>query len=271
MLKLINKGVTVPQVAKVTDYFTQSGIMVHAYLMYGFPSETAQETIDSLEIVRQLFMNGLVQSGFWHRFAMTAHSPVGCYPEKYAVKITEKPFGGFARNDIDFVDTAGADHDLFSEGLRISLYNYMRGVGFELPLYKWFDIPVPRTTIPPTYIERLLDKSLDTIAKDGQRRLVWISKTLPWMRYYERTKKGKKVIVSEFIIMTSSESQVFRLKSEWGQWLLEHLRAVQFPHEEKLTLIDWEKDFRIQHGGSFDELLQSSLWKVLRENGLYFL
>lgn len=90
LLKLINKGVTVPQVAKVTDYFTQSGIMVHAYLMYGFPSETAQETIDSLEIVRQLFMNGLVQSGFWHRFAMTAHSPVGCYPEKYAVKITEK-------------------------------------------------------------------------------------------------------------------------------------------------------------------------------------
>ena len=79
------------------------------------------------------------------------------------------------------------------------------------------------------------------------------------------------MIVSEFIIMTSSESQVFRLKSEWGQWLLEHLRAVQFPHEEKLTLIDWEKDFRIQHGGSFDELLQSSLWKVLRANGLYFL
>ena len=106
LLKLINKGVTVPQVAKVTDYFTQSGIMVHAYLMYGFPSETAQETIDSLEIVRQLFMNGLVQSGFWHRFAMTAHSPVGCHPEKYAVKMTEKPFGGFARNDIEFVDTA---------------------------------------------------------------------------------------------------------------------------------------------------------------------
>ena len=271
LLKLINKGVTVPQVAKVTDYFTQSGIMVHAYLMYGFPSETAQETIDSLEIVRQLFMNGLVQSGFWHRFAMTAHSPVGCHPEKKKKKITEKPFGGFARNDIDFVDTAGADHDLFGEGLRISLYNYMRGVGFELPLYKWFDTPVPQTTIPPTYIERLLDKSLDTIAKDGQRRLVWISKTLPWMRYYERTKKGKKVIVSEFIIMTSSESQVFRLKSEWGQWLLEHLRAVRFPHEEKLTLIDWEKDFRIQHGRSFDELLRSSLWKSLRENGLYFL
>ena len=32
--------------------------------MYGFPSQTEQETIDSLEMVRQLFELGIVQSGF---------------------------------------------------------------------------------------------------------------------------------------------------------------------------------------------------------------
>jgi hypothetical protein len=85
LLKLINKGVTVSQVAKVADNFTRAGIMVHAYLMYGFPTQTAQETIDSLETVRQLFLNGVIQSAFWHRFAMTMHSEVGRNPGKFKV------------------------------------------------------------------------------------------------------------------------------------------------------------------------------------------
>ena len=36
LLKLMQKGVTVEQVARVTRAFTDAGIMVHAYLMYGF-------------------------------------------------------------------------------------------------------------------------------------------------------------------------------------------------------------------------------------------
>ena len=55
VLELIDKGITVAQVAKVNQHFTDAGIMVHAYLMYGFPTQTDQETIDSLEMVRQLF------------------------------------------------------------------------------------------------------------------------------------------------------------------------------------------------------------------------
>lgn len=158
LLKLINKGVTVPQVARVCRDFTESGIMVHAYLMYGFPSQTAQETIDSLETVRQMFKFGLIQSGFWHRFAMTAHSPVGLDPDKYGCRITEPQFGGFARNDVQFESLTGCDPELYGEGLRISLYNYMNGAGLDLPLHKWFQgLRVPKTTLPPNYIERILN------------------------------------------------------------------------------------------------------------------
>mgnify|MGYP000792334893 CR=1 FL=1 len=109
LLKLINKGVTVAQVARVANNFTGAGIMVHAYLMYGFPTQTAQETIDSLETVRQMFELGLIQSGFWHRFAMTAHSPVGLHPAEYSCRVTEPPFGGFARNDVQFEALSGCD------------------------------------------------------------------------------------------------------------------------------------------------------------------
>src|SRR6476620_9245735 len=100
LLERMQKGVTVAQVARVTRALTDAGIMVHAYLMYGFPTETAQETIDSLERVRQLLAAGVVQSGFWHRFAMTAHSPVGKNPAKYQVAAVGPEPAGFAWNDL---------------------------------------------------------------------------------------------------------------------------------------------------------------------------
>lgn len=156
LLQLINKGVTIKQVASAAQHFTKSGIMVHAYLMYGFPTETTQETVDSLEVVRQLFEIGLVQSGFWHRFAMTAHSPVGQNPEKYHCIVTEPPFGGFARNDMQFTEEKEPSHERFGEGLRVSLYNYMNATGFDLPLQKWFDFKIPSTTIPRNFIRKTL-------------------------------------------------------------------------------------------------------------------
>ncbi len=156
LLKLINKGVTIKQVAKVTDSFTQAGIMVHAYLMYGFPTQTEQETIDSLEIVRQLFEQGIVQSGFWHQFAMTAHSPVGTQPTKFHTQLSSSETRTFANNDLEFKDLKGCDHKKFADGLKKSLFNFMHGIGFDFPLQEWFEIDIPDTTVSPSYIENCL-------------------------------------------------------------------------------------------------------------------
>jgi radical SAM superfamily enzyme YgiQ (UPF0313 family) len=174
LLDLMKKGVTVAQVARVTRAFTDAGIMVHAYLMYGFPTETVQDTIDALERVRQLFAAGCIQSAYWHRFAATAHSPIGLFPERYG--ITLRPPGGitFAHNDVAFDDPVGADHDALGAGLRKALYNYMLGVGLDADVRTWFEprpprrggprqrrrraapAGVPATTVPPDLIERFL-------------------------------------------------------------------------------------------------------------------
>jgi len=156
LLKLINKGVTVEQVARIAANLTETGIMVHAYLMYGFPTQTAQETIDSLEVVRQLFELGLVQSGFWHHFALTAHSPAGLDPGRFHIQRDTTEPGPFANNDLTYTDPEGCDHDAFSDGLKKSLYNYMHGTGFDLPLGKWFGFRVPATTIPRNFIEKII-------------------------------------------------------------------------------------------------------------------
>jgi hypothetical protein len=141
LLGLMKKGVTVEQVAHVTRAFTDAGIMVHAYLMYGFPTETVQETIDALERVRQLFAAGCIQSAYWHRFSATAHSPVGLHPEQYGITLKPPPNITFAHNDLDFDDAVGADHDFLGIGLRKALYNYMLGVGLDADVRTWFEAP----------------------------------------------------------------------------------------------------------------------------------
>jgi hypothetical protein len=161
LLSLMKKGVTVAQVARVTRAFTDAGIMVHAYLMYGFPSETAQETVDALERVRQLFAAGCIQSAYWHRFSATAHSPIGLHPERYGITLKPPREIAFAHNDVEFDDPVGADHDFLGTGLRTALYNYMHGAGLDVDVRTWFEPPraaAPKTTVPPDLIARCLEQ-----------------------------------------------------------------------------------------------------------------
>jgi hypothetical protein len=158
LLKLMRKGVSVSQVARVTRAFTDAGILVHAYLMYGFPTQTVQDTVDALEYVRQLFAEGCLQSGFWHRFTCTVHSPVGKHPAEYGITLRALPAGGFARNDVGFDDPTGTDHDALGVGLNRALYNYMHGLGLDQDVRGWFGGAgkVPKTTVPKRFIARAL-------------------------------------------------------------------------------------------------------------------
>jgi hypothetical protein len=172
LLQVMRKGVSVEQVARVTRAFSDAGILVHAYLMYGFPTQTAQDTVDSLEYVRQLFLNGCIQSGFFHRFTCTVHSPVGRNPGEYGVTLASSVSAPFANNDINFIDPTGVDHDFFGAGLKKALFNYMHGVGLDLDVRSWFDPPagrsggrrgrtdasirVPATRVPPRFIANAL-------------------------------------------------------------------------------------------------------------------
>ena len=156
LLKLMQKGVTVDQVARVTRAFADAGILVHAYLMYGFPSQTVQETVDALEFVRQLFEAGCIQSGFWHRFACTVHSPVGRDPQAYGVTLLPLPKVSFAKNDVGFVDPSGVDHDVLGVALKKAIYNYMHGIALEQDVRRWFDVKVPRSRVAQGRIARAL-------------------------------------------------------------------------------------------------------------------
>lgn len=261
LLTLMKKGVTVAQVARVADHFTRAGIMVHAYLMYGFPTQTAQETVDSLEMVRQLFDEGVVQSGFWHQFAMTAHSPVGLDPAAYQVQAIGPSFGGFADNDLYHEDEAGCEHELFSEGLRKSLFNYMHGVGFEFPLEDWFDFDTPKPSVPSEYIKQCLSLEKEQKAPSHTSLVLWLGQA-PTLDLFE--KEGLAIL------------SFYDKKKEWGfetsiplgQWLAKLFpRLVIGPHSP-LTFQALQADFENSQLKEFPAFLHSFEWKQLRENGL---
>ena len=139
ILKLINKGITIETARLSMKNFAEAGIMTHAYLMYGFPTETAQETISSLEVVRDLFAEGLIQSAFWHRYAMTMHSPSGLSPECVGAIHIKQPLGSFANNEIPFSTGHEIDLEYYGKGLNLATYNFMQGTGYELPVNEWFN------------------------------------------------------------------------------------------------------------------------------------
>ncbi len=258
LLDLIKKGVTVPQVAQVTQQFTQAGILVHAYLMYGYPTQTFQETVDSLEMVRQLFEQGIIQSGFWHRFAMTVHSPVGLNPAAFGVKRLDESLGAFANNEVDFEDPVGVDHGIFSEGLRKSLFNYMQGVGLDLPLKNWFDFKIPPTSIPRTYISQQLEELSSKPLKD-HHRICWLG-SAPQL---DELEDG----LCELLFSGKKEDFALELPLELGQWLFLLLEKVSFRQSTTTLVRDVRADYE-QELGDFEELLESEVWELLAENGL---
>lgn len=266
LLAKMQKGVTVSQVAQVSQNFTEAGIMVHAYLMYGFPTQTDQETIDSLEMVRQLFMHGVIQSGFWHQFAMTAHAPAGLDPTSFGVKRVGPEFQGFADNDLIHDDPEGAQHSDYSEGLKTSLFNYMHGLCFDYDLQEWFDFRVPPTSIPERFIETALEENPGTHVNDNSR-VIWLG-AAPRKSSYERKKKGKTRRMIRLTVTLKTSLFELNLSEEEGEFLSQMLKVASIHSGEKLTFASLTKMYKNECSKPIEHLLQSEGWNELKATGL---
>ena len=272
LLKLIDKGVTVEQVAKVTRNFTEAGIMVHAYLMYGYPTQTVQETVDSLEMVRQLFEVGVLQSGFWHQFAMTAHSPVGMYPEKFWIVPTSPPLEGlgvvFANNDINFADKTGINHDKFSFGLKKSLFNFMHGICFDYELQEWFDFKIPRTKIHPDFIANALEEEEGFNIKPTAK-IIWLGGK-PLVEHFTKSKKGISWEMMTLTFHDKKESFTIQTSKKEGEWLVQILEKISVSKSKINSFQEIKSDYEA-HLEDFELFWYSKPVNTLREFGLLVL
>jgi radical SAM superfamily enzyme YgiQ (UPF0313 family) len=264
LLKLIDKGVSVEQVAQVTNHFTNAGIMVHSYLMFGYPTQTIQETVDSLELVRQLFEQGIIQSGFWHQFSLTTHSPIGKKPEEYGITPMYKNIS-FANNDVLFKDKTGIKHEKFSFGLKKSLFNFMHGIGFELSLNEWFDFKIPKTTIQPNYIEKCLNIAPEFKTKPNAK-IVWIG-PIPSIETFVKTKRNNSWEMTQLFIHNKTDYLEISFEKEQGVWLFETIKKLKATGLSFQTLKkDYEEEFE-----NFELFWYSKQIEKLKDHGLLVL
>ena len=261
LLEKIKKGITVDHTALVAAAFKDAGILIHAYLMYGCPSETVQETVDSLERVRQLFATDLIQSAFWHRFTVTAHSPIGLNPVSHGLRILGPEFQGFAENDLLHQDEQGETPEWLGEGLRRSLLNYLEMRGLTLDVRQWFDRSVPQPHVSSTWIRDLLKKKISRDDAQAERRFVWLG----GQPVCERAKKRTRLILPG-----RSYDQTVTLANPQAQWLhdlIQHSTTQNNPshlypllREAKATFPGTVKEFEV--------FLSTTSWKKVRSAGL---
>lgn len=266
LLELIQKGVSVEQVARVTRHFTEAGIQVHAYLMYAYPTQTVQETVDSLEMVRQLFAAGVLQSAFWHRFALTVHSPIAVNPNAYQIHIKEKEDGPFANNDLTYDEQKPVDHDRFSFGLRKSLFNYMQGQCLDKPLQEWFDFSIPSTRVAPNFIESCLNE--ETLANHPPHAQVFYGGPMPDIVTETQSKKGRQRVVMVFTFETKRKTLRVNIPEDRGVWFYEKLKQWQVKPE---TMVAIEADYEAQGWEDFDLFWYNKPVSNLAEVGLWVL
>ncbi|TYP96049.1 radical SAM family protein [Tenacibaculum adriaticum] len=267
LLKLIEKGVSVEQVAKVTRNFTEANIMVHSYLMYGYPTQTVQETVDSLEMVRQLFEIGVLQSGFWHQFALTAHSPVGLNPSAYGITPNYIDIS-FANNDIDFKDKTGINHSKFSLGLKTSLFNFMHGICFDAPLQEWFDFKIPKTTIPNHFIENCLNSDINFSIK-STAKIIWLGGN-PIIANLTKSKRGHTKQILQLTFHDKMETFQIVLEKEKGEWFLNILQKITLSNEKQMSFSQLKTDFET-YFEDFELFWFSKPIRTLRDHGLLVL
>ena len=267
LLEVIQKGVTVEQVAQVTHHFTQAGIMVHAYLMYGYPTQTEQETIDSLEMVRQLFALGVLQSGFWHQFALTAHSPIGLDPKSYGLTVAN-PMVSFALNDLEFTDKKGVNHEKFSFGLKKSLFNYMHGIGLEEPLSYWFDFKIPRTTIAKDYIAKCIQNKNSLQPPKPNQKLVWLASEIQ-LQTITKSKKGTTWDVAQLHFSNRTQRFSVEMEIEQAKWLQQQInhhlvsgRTILIKDFRNLFENQWEHFELFWFGKSMEKIKKAGMLVV---------
>jgi radical SAM superfamily enzyme YgiQ (UPF0313 family) len=263
LLRQMKKGITVDQTARVAAAFRHAGILVHAYLMYGLPGETIADTVDSLERVRQLFANNLLQSAFWHRFTVTAHSPVGLNPATEGITILGPAFEGFAENDLHHADPDASCPPWLGEGLRTAILNYIEQAGLTVPVQRWFPQTVPPSRVAKGWLTRAL---ADTVPEPltAERRCVWIG--------------GRPVVAAEgtlrtkIILPTRMEDFSISVTSNQVEWLIDLLQnATPSSHRadrDYPRLAEARERFPRTGAQGFDRFAKTAAWHNARQAGL---
>ena len=263
-LALMDKGITAAGAARVAAAFADAGVMVHAYLMFGFPSQTARETVEGLERVRQLFSAGAIQSAFWHRFTLTSRSAMAADPAAWGIAIRRRARATFASNDLEHRDRAGCDPERFADGLDRAAEHFMHGLGLDRDVRTWFERRVPAPRVPPDFVERAIADRPDAAGSERTGRLVWLGGA----PRIERDGRGG----SRLVLASPSDETSVSVSDAVARWLSATIRDATPRGRERgrpyPTIAAIREGYPAGARRPFEEFLRSRVWSGVRRAGL---
>jgi radical SAM superfamily enzyme YgiQ (UPF0313 family) len=234
------KGITLEGAVASLAALKENGILAHAYLIYGWPGQPERDLVDSMEIVRQLFAAGLVDSAFWHRFILTRHSPIytewkaGLRPDLAVIE----PEWTFGSNDLMFKGEERFER--YGTGLDEALGAWMDGEGLDRPVTAWFAFKVAKPSVAPDLVGRLARaaRRRNSTPDAGRgKRAIWLGGRLI---VEERSRGVQQGVRGGVRIAWSYRNRLHRVA-------LEPARA--------RALVDALSAAGLETGGSMDELL----------------
>ncbi|MCK5759643.1 MAG: radical SAM protein [Candidatus Delongbacteria bacterium] len=251
-LQAMNKGIDLEQAVEVCYNFSSNDILVHTYLIYGFPGESGQELINSVEASRQMFEAEIVDSAYWHRYSLTFHSEVYKNKENYKIKVINDKINPFANNDIRYIDLENKNIDKYSSGLKKATYNFMLNSCLDNDIRSWFEFKTPKPTLKRNAVENILDNY--NIEVSLNKRLLWL---------------GNEVDFNNSILSVDGINDLveFELPEALGNWLEKIIHSANI-NNDKFTLSDAEKMFPKNLELSFIDILNNELWEDLNSAGL---
>lgn len=180
-LSTINKGTEIEHIIAACCAFKEAGILIHSYMIFGFWNQTPQDLINSMETLRQMFQEGLLDSAFWHKFTLTKHSTVykeweqGKHPD--LKPIPQSPTQ-FAQNNISFEGEEKSQK--YSDSLNAALNQWMHGQNLQKKVETYFQFKMPQPTIAKNFVQSQIqnyeekrNKAFTTIPTPTQE-YVWL-------------------------------------------------------------------------------------------------
>ncbi|MDR2404567.1 MAG: radical SAM protein [Spirochaetaceae bacterium] len=305
--KRIGKGIGLREAVRSCAAFKEQGILTHGYLIYGYWDETVQEIIDSAEILRQIFAEGLLDSAFWHKFVLTRHSRIyaewkrGLHegltitdlipePKDTAILTEGAAAGGplgaafgtpgelFGYNDLRFAGEDGFDR--FGEPLDRLLASWMEKskAGLRSPVEQAFPFAVPAPTVSPRTVPMLLD----AYARDRDRDRAAVPEQgmdegrKPGGKGGEGAAPGRLLFLGSEPLIKTREGRAYL----WWRWRLgEHRLRIGRPGDAAERTVSLLSGISRQPGmteGTFFTELTNILgrenapeaWRILRNGGL---
>jgi radical SAM superfamily enzyme YgiQ (UPF0313 family) len=177
-LEKTRKGIDLASIVASLSALKRNGILAHAYLIYGWPEQSEGDIVDSMEIVRQLFAQGLLVSAFWHRFILTRHSPLYAEwraGERPSLRVIE-PEWTFGANDLSF--EGEEEFERYGAGLEAALDSWMERSELDRPARAWFDFRVSRPRIAEDHVAKLAaaaERQARAPAAGRGRKAAWLA------------------------------------------------------------------------------------------------